>query len=113
MPANSTELSTADPRFQAAMRQLQQGEWTPALAGLISLAEQHPYDLELQALVGETRVRSHIDQDEREDRKTALQRTVVRWILRLVVVVALAWGANEAARTYSVWFRQQVVVAQQ
>lgn len=95
------------------MRQLQQGEWKPALAELTNLAEQYPYDLELKALLNETQVRSHIDQDEREDRRLALRKTLVRWGLRLVVVVALAWMANEAALRYSAWFQQQVAVAEQ
>ena len=74
MTANSTDLSTADAGFQAALQQLQKGEWAPALAALTSLAEQYPFDLELRALVDETTVRSHIDQDERDDRKTVWRR---------------------------------------
>jgi hypothetical protein len=67
----------------------------------------------LGALLDEARVRSHIDQDEREDRRSALRRTVLRWGLRLAVVAVLVWGASWAARNYSVWFNQQMVLAQQ
>src|SRR5260370_40562142 len=113
MTVNSLNLPPIDPTFQAALHQLQKGEWAPGLAALNGLAERSPHDPDLRALIEETRVRAGIDQTEREDNRRLLWRRLLNWGARVVVLVALVLAANWSWQSYSVVIQQQAVQAQQ
>jgi tetratricopeptide (TPR) repeat protein len=113
MPAAARYLEPNDPAYRAALGHLQKGQWEPGLKGLKGLTERFPHDTDLRALLEENQVRAKIDQDERSDRRRALLGLVALWAARLVVIAALAYGAWWGVQSYSVWFQQQAVIAQE
>lgn len=113
MPASTSQADLNDPAHRAALGHFQKGEWEPGLAALKGLAERFPHDPHLRAMVEENRVRANIDQDEHEERRREKWRQMARWAARAVAVLVLALAAWWGAQSYSLWFQNQALIAQQ
>jgi tetratricopeptide (TPR) repeat protein len=113
MPASNTYADLNDPTYRAALGHFQKGEWQPGLEALKGLAERFPHDPDLSAMVEENQVRANIDQYEREDRRRSIWRQAAGWAARGVVVALLGLAAWWGVQSYSLWFQNQALVAQQ
>src|SRR5258706_11433521 len=113
MPASIRFAELNDPAYSTALGHFQKGEWQPGLASLKGLAERFPHDPHLSAMVEENQLRANIDQDERQDRRRAVWRSVGRWVARLAVVPVLALAVWWGVQSYSLWFQNQALIAEQ
>jgi hypothetical protein len=87
--AQSVESYLAHPLYQAAMQDMQNGEWEAGLQKIDTLIQSFPLEQELRALRQEMQVRSRIDQDEREDNSERLYRRYWKFSIRFGILVAV------------------------
>lgn len=101
------------PIFQAAMQNLQKGEWEKGLSQLERLMQAYPLDVELRALRQEMQLRARVDQDEREDNALIRRRKARNLLIRGTILVLLVLLGMFVVRNYSRWINEQMVQARQ
>lgn len=111
MSANSAESHLNDPLFQSAMTHLQSGNWDTGLEELDQVVANHPLEADLRGLRQEMQLRAHIDQDEQEDLAHEKRQRIMRWALRLVVIMVVIGLGYWAVSSYSSWIQSQLETA--
>ena len=113
MTANQAESYLDHPLFHEAMSSIQKGEWETGINQIESLMQSYPLEPELRAFRQEMILRSKVDADERADLSLARKRRFRDLTIRFAVIGILIVLAIFVARTYSVWFQDQVALAAQ
>jgi tetratricopeptide (TPR) repeat protein len=99
--------------FHKAMENMQNGDWESGLGEIESLMQSYPLEPELRSLRQEMMLRAKVDVDERVDISQARKVRIRNLLIRFSVIAILVILAIFVARTYSLWFEDQVKMAQQ
>lgn len=96
-----------EPKFQAAMKDFQNGRWDEGLTALDEVKKDYPFVIEIDALRQEMFLRSQLDEDEIKDSRVDRTRSVLRLGVRLALLaltlVFIFWGV----KTFDDWIRGQ------
>jgi tetratricopeptide (TPR) repeat protein len=113
MTANQAESYLDHPMFNQAMGSMQKGDWESGISQIETLMQSYPLEPELRSLRQEMMLRSKVDTDERSDKSQARKARFRDLTIRFAIIGILIVLAIFVARTYSVWFQDQVALAAQ
>ena len=89
MSADAITPQIQDVAFQEILTSFQKGEWDQGLEKLDTLIKQQPSATELQDFRQEMLIRSRIDQYERLDTRSTIQKKILLWGIVGVILVGL------------------------
>lgn len=113
MTVNQAESYLDHPMFQKAMQNMQNGDWESGLGEIENLMQSYPLEPELRSLRQEMMLRAKVDADERIDESQSRKKRFRNLTIRLSVIAILVILAVFVARTYSLWFQEQVQITRQ
>ena len=113
MTVNQAESYLDHPMFHKAMQNMQNGDWDSGLGEIENLMQSYPLEPELRSLRQEMMLRAKVDADEQVHVSQTRKKRVRNLIIRLSVVAILVILAIFVARTYSLWFQDQVQLTRQ